>query len=319
MKQIGVVLITYNPEFSSLISSLNSIINQKQVDYELIISDDGSKIDFFNQIELFLLENNFYDFKIIRHETNQGTVRNFLDGVDACDAEYIKGLGQGDMLFNDEALHSLYNYAKDNRAELCISKYVNFKIANNEVSVLSKIRFPQCDKAYCNANKLKKYYLLYGDVVSGVSTCYLKSTLIKYLNEIQGKVLYSEDMLINLMVYDECRLVYYRQNTVWYENGNGISQRHNEIWKQRIGNDWNEMVKMLILRCNSDFNIKFSRLLKKRIKAYMRFKEEPNFYNHLQYLMSIPGIIPFIFIKKVWCKYTDTDVTKDSIRRYKGL
>ena len=40
---ITVILCTYNPTIEELVITLDSIVNQRDVSFEIVISDDGSK------------------------------------------------------------------------------------------------------------------------------------------------------------------------------------------------------------------------------------------------------------------------------------
>ena len=315
MRQIAVVLATYNPDITSLLRTIYSIVLQKKIDYEIIISDDASYKDFSPVVKKFFADNNFFNYKILRHKYNQGTVKNFLDGVNLTNAKYIRGLGQGDMFIDEEALYRTYILTEQSNADLSISKYVNFILNNNseEIEIIKKERFPYDIDAYKYPTKLKRNYLVYNDVASGISTCYLRTTLQKYLNEIRGKIKYAEDMLIRLMVYDNCKIVYLPQNMVLYENGSGISQLHTKEWVAKLNHDWEELCKLLKERCLRDSNEKFANILYKRLNVYSRFNNNPNIVNHLLCYLNSPSSLFFSLKKKIKKHYTDIDVPQNNI------
>ena len=49
--QISVVVLTYNPDSEKLLATLRSVICQQDVDYEVILSDDGSVDNRFDLAE----------------------------------------------------------------------------------------------------------------------------------------------------------------------------------------------------------------------------------------------------------------------------
>lgn len=61
--KITVVVITYNPDYKKLFQTLYSIVIQKNIIFEIIVSDDGT-IDFDKKgIEQWFIENNFFHLK----------------------------------------------------------------------------------------------------------------------------------------------------------------------------------------------------------------------------------------------------------------
>ena len=56
---VSVVFVQYNPDFKKTLLSLYALINQKDVNFEIIIADDGSKRDYFQEIRSFFQKHNF--------------------------------------------------------------------------------------------------------------------------------------------------------------------------------------------------------------------------------------------------------------------
>ena len=59
MKEVSVVLVTYNTKWEKTRRTLESILMQKKIDFEIVISDDGSEITNYEKIIEFFRENNF--------------------------------------------------------------------------------------------------------------------------------------------------------------------------------------------------------------------------------------------------------------------
>ena len=96
MYDVSVVVLTYNPVMEKLKSTLLSVLNQKNVEIQIIISDDGSKIDFRKEIEELFFEFNFTHYKLFLNKENVGTIENYYFALEKTDSLLIKGISPGD-------------------------------------------------------------------------------------------------------------------------------------------------------------------------------------------------------------------------------
>lgn len=71
----SVIFLTYNASENALISTLKSIVSQKNCGFEIIISDDGSNTKHLDATRLYFEHAGFTDYKIIEKEKNEGTVK----------------------------------------------------------------------------------------------------------------------------------------------------------------------------------------------------------------------------------------------------
>ena len=101
---ISIIVLCYNPSIDKLLFTLDSLLRQKKIKYEIILSDDGSSIDYFNLVRDYFERNNFTNYKLIRHDCNQGTVLNAYDDVLKSKGQYIKMISPGDAIANFESL-----------------------------------------------------------------------------------------------------------------------------------------------------------------------------------------------------------------------
>ena len=180
---VSVVVPTYNPSWERVRATLNSVIFQKGVNFEIIITDDCSKENHFEKIKDLFSRYSFTDYKLISHEKNQGTVLNFLDAAKKSDGAYIRGLGQGDMFFDEYALKDSYNDIVQNNSDVSISKAVYFEANSNPVKLFQNRRCPQDIDAYKDTELLRTSYLLNNDGASGVNMLYEHDVLVKYFEE----------------------------------------------------------------------------------------------------------------------------------------
>ena len=56
---VSALVVCYKPNLKKLIMTLKSLIYQKDVCMQIVIADDGSEIDHFDEIKAFFAEINF--------------------------------------------------------------------------------------------------------------------------------------------------------------------------------------------------------------------------------------------------------------------
>lgn len=129
--QVSVHVLIYNGSWERVRATLNSVIMQKGIDFEVIVMDDCSKVNHSDRIKDFFSRHNFTNYRLINHEKNLGTVKTCLEAAELSRAEYTRGLGQGDMFFDEYALRDSYNFMVETDAEVMISKAVWYHAFTN--------------------------------------------------------------------------------------------------------------------------------------------------------------------------------------------
>ena len=121
---ITVIVATYNPEWKKLRSTLLSIVTQKNIDFEIIITDDGSNDDYFDKAREFFIKNEISKYRFIKNQINIGTVKNFYNAIKCAGGEYVYGISPGDMFYEETTLEKLYFFAciKNTTANAIIPK-----------------------------------------------------------------------------------------------------------------------------------------------------------------------------------------------------
>lgn len=280
---VSVIVPTFNPEWDDLIATLNSIVSQEDISYEIIIADDASLIDMSERIHDFFSQKHFENYKVLRHRKNTGTVINILDAVESCEGEYIRDIGQGDVLFNKTTLSDLYNFAKMHNSDCVLSEVVSFVKDGNHLYVEPSFAMPQNPKAFINKKTLKREYLIYSDVGNGATSFYKKSVYLKYLKEGASVIKYSEDQLIKLMVLDGCEIDYYSRITLFYEYTAGVSHSGLTLLQK----DAIALSELIYKRLN---DTKEDRCIKKITERRINFFRNSNLANNVCWLFSDPGL-----------------------------
>lgn len=103
---VTVITLTYN-NFTTLYSSIDSVMSQDYPCIEYIIADDGSDVFPINDIQSYVqrkCSNNIIKFKIIHHEQNIGTVKNFNDAIKNSVGDYIIPLASDDEFYDNNVI-----------------------------------------------------------------------------------------------------------------------------------------------------------------------------------------------------------------------
>ena len=95
MPKFSIIIVTYNAG-NKIEESLKSIINQKYIDYEIIVVDGGSDdetIKICNKYKKYISQ--------ILSENDNGIYDAFNKGIKLANGEYLFFLGAGDVLSNN--------------------------------------------------------------------------------------------------------------------------------------------------------------------------------------------------------------------------
>ncbi len=124
---ISVIIPTYNRK-KSIIKLLDSLLDQKNKNYEIIVVDDGSTDDTFNLLKKYLINNNFSIYRIQNSE--RGAARNY--GAKKAKGNYLNFFDSDDI-----ALDNHISIATEKIVELDSPEVINlsyaYKYINNSL------------------------------------------------------------------------------------------------------------------------------------------------------------------------------------------
>lgn len=135
--KFSVVIPVYNTPDDDLIYCLESVKNQTFCNYEVIIVDDGSKIETKNVLS------RYSDlFKIIEHPTNMGIVAGRMTGIKHASGDYVFFLDSDDCLSKD-CLETFNNIYKKYNPDVILNETPRFVHTIDEDIKPKRLLFPE--------------------------------------------------------------------------------------------------------------------------------------------------------------------------------
>lgn len=252
--EISVIVCSYNPKIEAMIYTLDSIVEQDNVDLEIIIADDGSENNLSEKVEEYFKKKNFNHWKMVCNEINKGTVYNMYSGIKASSGKYIKSISPGDALNGKDILRRWIDFNITNGYRWSFSDaiyYIGNPSDKNVVSVQAhpnKIRpYIHKDKKRCRWN-----YVVFDDIALGAAILCERELQLEYSEKILDKVIYAEDNIWRMMMFEGIVGGYYPYNAILYEYGTGVSTNGSDVWGQRLRKDWDAANEIMINRENFD-------------------------------------------------------------------
>ena len=236
--ECSVVICTYKPDWEKLRLTLKSVLMQEKCNYHIVVTDDGSKENYFDRIQNYFLQHDFSSYELIASPKNQGTTKNILQGVHACRGEFVKPLSPGDFLHGKQVLRKWVDFMR--RRQECIMSFcdaIYYHFEKGNIVATREIAHPQCVDSRVGETSLCNY-LICNDICLGAASMVRRDLWIKYLEMIAEKVVYAEDNSYRIMMYAGEKFAYIAQSFLLYEYGTGISTTGSEVWEERLRKDW---------------------------------------------------------------------------------
>lgn len=302
---ISVIILTYNPNLIKLKRTILSILFQEGLKIQIVIADDGSTSFYENDIIDFLEKYHFSDFIINIANDNAGTVINANNAIKLCKADYIKFISPGDFLYNKHTLLSWLDFTKKNKADLSFCNAVYYTLKYGAFHPIKAESHPQKSKKYYR-NQWYYDYLIFDDIVLGA--CVLSKTDLteEYLRLVAGSVKYAEDNIYRIMAADKLHMAYYDKDSVLYEYGSGVSTSGDDIWGQRLQEDWKATDKIIKDRIED-------KKLSREFKIKSKFSYKTNLFLRIYATIYLRGSFLFKLKRKVFPNYTNTIIDNDCL------
>lgn len=247
---VSVLILTYEQDKQEVLLTLASAVIQKDVSFQIIISDDGSSVVYTNDYIQFMEKHNFEDYEIMLHESNQGTMENFKSAIDAAEGDYIKVICPGDCFTSDECLKLWLNDIQSKGSQLSFCDSVQYYKTEQGFQCMAGMARPQMPEVYNKRKTLqKKYYLLFNDIFLGAALLSERQITQKYAALMVDKVKYGEDNIYRLMILDGIQCSHFCHNAIFYEWGMGVSTKPNSPYARQLKADWEAVSQYIYDHC----------------------------------------------------------------------
>lgn len=297
--EVTVLLLTYNPNLNKLLTTLHSILLQKNVNIQIVISDDGSKESHMSEAEHYLKKQEFHNYRILLRKQNGGMVAGTYDALKLCKGKWLKMISPGDYLYGENSLRNWIDFMERNKLGVSYADAIYYRWHNNRIKPVRVKNHPQHI-----GGGIAGYIhqLVYDDIWLGAAVLADTDLMRKYIVKIYPHVKYAEDHVYRFMAYAGEKCGYFQQCTLLYEYGTGISTAGEDVWSLRLKRDWEEADKILVTQhCN---NSKLRRMVKYRIKMK---KKESVFSRHIFGFFHLPTYYINRMRQKIFPRYSCTD------------
>lgn len=251
---ISILVLTYNSTWEDLENTLESALAQKGICYEIVISDDGSEDNHREQLIQYFERKNFPNYTLICSQENHGTVCNAISGLENCKGKWVKDISPGDALYDDRCLAQWIECCERNNWLWSFSEAVYYKKTQNGFEAVSCKAFPTDLSPYTKGrfDNCRWNYVVLNDIALGATMVCKTDLYLSYCKQIEGKVIFAEDNVWRLMMFDGVLGGYYPEITILYEYGVGISTSGQEIWHERLDKDWRATTSIILSRKGCD-------------------------------------------------------------------
>ena len=263
---VSVIVLTYNADPNKLKMTLKSILKQKNVGFEIIIADDGSKERLDCEIISLFKEHGFENYSFTSHTENMGTCKNLFAALELVRAPFVKAISPGDTLYDENTLSAWAEFMKENDCDASFGKAVYYAEVEGETRLIQTASAPKYPELYKEGKRKSLFvdYLLANDTILGASLM-MKTEVIKhYLSLFVDRVKYAEDYMLRLAVFENKKVCYYPQNAIFYEYGLGISTVKSQKWAELLYKDFVASDAILLEHCQRVDSIakRYARYLK---------------------------------------------------------
>lgn len=243
---ISVIIASYNPSWEKLKKTVNSIIFQKNIKIEIIVADDCSENNYFDELNNLLKGK--CDFKLLSSNENVGTSKNVYRALQEASSKYVKLISPGDYIYNYDTLKTWLDFVEKNNSKISFGRAVYYNDSNNGFKLIRAFNLPQNPAIFSrkNEDKILFDYLICGNRIHGAVTLFETQLMLKYLGQIKDTVKYCEDLTYPLMLTDNVRFDFFPNNVLFYECGYGMSTCGNKSWIKKLNNDGKNFYKIII-------------------------------------------------------------------------
>ena len=307
--ECSILVCTYNPVWEKLRLTLKSILMQDDCSFRIVITDDGSKENYFSKVKGYMAQYGFDNYELISSAQNHGTVRNVKQGLSACEGVYVKFISPGDFLHGKCSLRKWVDFMNaHNDCMMSFCDAIYYHMENGNVIATKEYAHPQWGDDFEEGMPLLKY-IIYGDTCSGAATMLRRDEWIRYLDMMIDKVIYTEDVAYRIMLACGEKIAHIPKNFLLYEYGTGISTCGSEKWAERINQDF-IVSDDIILASNICDEAKYL-----RIDEYLKIPRNREWKNRWKRLKLAPLRLLYSFKTKLFPKMTSVEMDSEFVQQ----
>lgn len=306
---VSVIVLCYNPDIGKLKQTLDSIIKQRAVKIEVIISDDGSNTNYRSDIENYIGQWNEVGYKYINSKRNTGTVKNVIRGMRACSADYVKLISPGDALTGGDVLSGWLEKTIEGRAAWSFGRAIYYHRVDGDGIAIDRVKASPCIlKSYRSNSKLRSRYdyVVNCDFCLGAATLVRRDIMLRYLSLIDDKVRFAEDSVYLLMMANRETCLFYDEPVVYYEFSGGISNKADDGWEQILRKDYISAYGILLDVCDLEPSMR-----REAEKVYHTVQIDRWLTRNIRSI-AIRGRIRYWIDKLLYAEYSCDDIRKKS-------
>lgn len=287
MHDVSVIVLTYNQKFEKIKLTLNSILAQKNINYEIIISDDFSKDNHFIKLKEYFKNRKFYNYKLHENKLNLGIIGNALEALKLVESKLVKLISPGDLLYGENTLRLWVDFKERYDAKIVFGDVVYYTPDNNYEYMKVRAAPQNCD-VYTNGSKVQRMFNYIGlrDQIHGASMLVEKKILCDYLIKLKSLgLIFCEDVFVYLAILDDLCIRYLPENVIYYEYGCGISNGHNEEGLGKTRKDINRFYTYYLEEYYKDITVEPAKDFFQFYYKMTRIQKIKFFARHLELIM----------------------------------
>lgn len=318
---VSVLLITYNANWDKLRTTLESILMQKGVAFEVIVADDGSKIRWDEALTEIFFKYQFDKYRLVNSKVNVGTVKNLYNGLQQVRGKYCKAISPGDMLYEEDTLRKWASFMDEHDGAMSFGDAVYYNCDESNRETTPEIQVLQVKNAPANVDifegeqKRKRVfvdYLLANDTILGATIMMRTDIMKEYLSRFVDRVKYAEDYMVRNLIFDNRKVLHYPKKTIWYEYGLGISTSKNDKWARLLFQDFESSNSIM-----AEEKI-YADALSKKYAKFLKKDIQNGALRKIYKCLLFPGVIYWRIRGKVSGRMTPVDADKSFIEKLIG-
>ena len=128
---LSIIVLSYNSDFEKLINTIASVMMQRNVKIQLIISDDCSDDNHFEKLHFLFSALDYDCYVLLESNVNTGQVGSIKRALQFAKGKYVKYLAPGDYLYSINTASIMISSLERNNASLCFGHAIYYRHHND--------------------------------------------------------------------------------------------------------------------------------------------------------------------------------------------